>query len=111
MAVGATLQLEAGQSWNAAGSPIGGDPVSFESSDPDTVTVDERGLLTAGETPGRAIVTAASGELTVEVAVEVVLPASAVVVRPSSLELDTDETAGLSWTVTDENGQPVEEPP
>ncbi len=109
VAVGATLQLEAAVV-DAAGSTIGDGPVSFESSDPDTVTVDERGLLTAGETPGRAIVTAASGELTVEVAVEVVLPTSAVVVRPSSLELDTDETAGLSWTVTDENGQPVEEP-
>ncbi len=109
VAVGATLQLEAAVV-DAAGSPIGDGPVSFESSDPDTVTVDERGLLTAGETPGRATVTAASGELTAEVAVEVVLPASAIVVRPSSLALDTDEIAGLSVTVTDENGQPIEEP-
>ena len=108
VAVGATLQLEAAvvDAWK----PHRDGPVSFESSDPDTVTVDERGLLTAGEARGRAVVTAISGELTAEVAVEVVFPASAFWWSGrKSLELDTDETAGLA-TVTDANGQRPKNP-
>lgn len=103
-----TLQLQAGVV-DASGRDVSGYPVSFASSDTAVLTVSPTGLLTSIGSAGSSRITASAGggDFTAEVEAVVVLPASAIVVSPRSLELDTGEQQGLVVTVTDEGGQPV----
>jgi YVTN family beta-propeller protein len=91
---------------DAAGREIDDLAVTFESSEPGIVTVDSRGLLTSVGPLGLSTITAASGELTGSVEAEVVLAPSAILVSPTSLELNRGEIAFLSVIVTDENSEP-----
>jgi uncharacterized protein YjdB len=104
--VAGTLQLDASVV-DASGQAIPGHSLSFSSIDPALLTVDQSGLLTSVGDTGSALITVASGDLTAEVEAEVVLPASAVVVSPRSLELDTQQGEVLLVTVTDARGAPL----
>ncbi len=101
-----TLQLEA-TLVDANGREVDGGAITFRSSADTILTVDETGLLTPAGRLGSARIIAGSGDLTGEVEATVVLPQSALVVTPASLELDTGEGAGLTPILTDANGQPV----
>jgi len=101
-----TLQLTA-TVVDAAGQEINGQAVTFRSSAATVLTVDDAGLLMSVGSTGSSLITAASGDITAEVEAAVVLPPSAVVVSPGSLELDTGAQKELVVTVTDENGEPV----
>ena len=105
---GGTVQLTA-VVVDATGGEIDGHPVTFRSSDPTVLTVGGDGLLTSPGPLGSSTITASSGDISAEVEAVVILPPSALVVRPASLELDTGELQALSVTVTDENGEPVPE--
>jgi uncharacterized protein YjdB len=105
---GGTVQLTA-VVVDAAGDEISGHPVTFRSSDPTVLAVDGDGLLASPGPVGSSTITATSGDISAEVEAVVVLPPSALVVSPASLELDTGELQALSVTVTDENGEPVPE--
>ena len=111
LVTGGTLQLTA-TVVDASGEEVPGQDVSFRSSDPAFLTVDDAGLLTSSfQYAGSALITATSGELAAEVDVTVVLPASSVVGLPESLELNTFEVQFLSLTITDEDGEPVTDAP
>jgi uncharacterized protein YjdB len=101
-----TLQLAA-TVVDASGREITGHTVTFQSSDTTVLTVDDSGLLTSVGGTGSSLISAVSGDITAEVEAAVALPPSAIVVSPRSLELDTGQEAGLAFTVTDENGEPV----
>ncbi len=107
--VGARLQLAAA-AVDASGDEMPDQAVTFRSSDATVLTVDETGLLTSVGSVGSSLITAATGEISAEVLVPVVLPASAIVVNPRTLNLDTGEEVTLSVTVTDQNAQPVTDP-
>ena len=104
--VGGTLQLTAAV-LDATGQELAGEAVTFQSSDPAILTVDDGGLLTSVGGTGSSTITAASGGISAEVVAEAVLPPSAIVVQPRSLDLDTGEQVTLAFTVTDEAVRPV----
>lgn len=95
---------------DAAGRAIEGEPMTFESSEPEIVTVTGTGLLTAVGPLGTASVTAASGELTGRIEAEVVLAPSTVLVEPAGLTLPRGSSMQLVVTVTDEDSEPVSNP-
>jgi len=101
-----TLQLEVAIV-DASGRALDGHPVSFESGDTTILTVSDAGLLASTGASGTSLITMESGDLTATVEAEVVLPPSAFIVRPRSLELDTDELGSLRFTVTEKNGKPL----
>lgn len=101
-----TLQLEAAVV-DASGRAIDGHTVGFRSGDTTILTVDGAGLLTSTGNLGTSLITVESGDLAATVEAEVVLPPSALVVRPTSLELDTDELADIRYFVTEANGKPL----
>lgn len=92
---GGTVQLTA-VVVDAAGGEIDGHPVTFRSSDPTVLTVEGDGLFTSPGPLGSSTITASSGDISAEVEAVVVLPPSALVVRPASLELDTGELQAFS---------------
>ena len=92
---------------DAAGGEVEGEPITFHSSDPTIVTVSGSGLVTSPGPLGTATITATSGDIAAEVEAVVVLPSSALVVRPASLVVNVGDVGALSVTVTDENGEPV----
>ena len=110
LVTGGTLQLTA-TVVDASGEGIPGQDVSFRSSEPGLLTVDDAGLLTSAGFAGGALITATSGEISAEVDVTVVLPASSLLGMPESLELNTFEVQLLFLTVTDEDGEPVPDAP
>ncbi len=91
---------------DADGRAIDGEPVEFQSSDLSVLTVSASGLLTSVGPLGTSIVSAASGDVTAEVEARVVMAPSTLYVSPASLELAPGEFAQLSYTVTDEAGDP-----
>jgi hypothetical protein len=99
-----TLQLEAAVV-DASGRPIDGHTVSFESSDTTVLTVDESGALSSTGAFGSSLITVESGDLVATVKADVALPPSTLFVRPSSLELDTDDVQGIGFFVTEKNGK------
>ena len=103
---GATRQLTA-TVVDDDGRAIPGEPMAFESSEPDLVTVSEAGLLTSVGGLGTATIIAASGDLTAEVEAEVVPPPSSLYVSPTSLRLAVGEAVQLYIIVTDENGDSI----
>ena len=92
---------------DADGRAIDGEPVAFESAEPDVVTVSEDGLLTSIGSLDTITITAGSGPHTTEVEAEVVPPPSALTVSPTSLRLAAGEFRQLYIIVTDENGEPL----
>ena len=104
--VGETLQLDA-TVVDASGQEISGQEITFRSSDATVLTVDDAGLLTSAGSTGGSVITAASGDITTEVEAEVVLPPSAVVANPRTLDLDTGEQVALFFTVTGVDGEPI----
>ncbi len=91
---------------DADGRAIDGEPVDFQSSDLSVLTVSASGLLTSVGPLGTSIVSAASGDVSAEVEARVVMGPSTLYVSPTSLELAPGEFAQLSYTVTDEAGDP-----
>jgi hypothetical protein len=104
--MGGTRQLTA-TVVDDGGRAIAGEPVTFASSDPSVLTVDESGLLTSVGPLGSSIINAASGSLTTEVEARVVLGPSAIFVAPAALALHPEEDASLTVTVTDASGDSI----
>jgi hypothetical protein len=84
--------------------------VTFESAEPDVVTVSEAGLLTSIGSLDTVTITASSGGLATELEALVVPPPSSLVVVPRSLRLAAGEFAQLYIVVTDENGDSIPAP-
>jgi uncharacterized protein YjdB len=109
VALGGTTQLTA-TVVDADGRAIEGEPVTFASSDLSVLTVSESGLLTSVGPLGTSVVSAVSGDVTAEVEARVVVGPSTLYVSPTSLELESGQSAQLSITVTDENGDSIPGP-
>ena len=101
-----TLQLTA-TVVDASGGEIEDAPLFFQSNADATLAVDNGGLLTSVGDTGTALITVASGEITARVEAAVVLPPSALLVRPRSFELDTGEDRFIRIILTDANGEVV----
>jgi hypothetical protein len=104
--MGGTLQLDANVV-NAEGRALEDEPVSFESAEPDVLTVDDGGLLTSVGSLDTVTIAATSGDLETEVQALIVPPPSALVVVPRSLTLAAGENAQLYIVVTDEHGDSI----
>jgi trimeric autotransporter adhesin len=101
-AVGQTSQVEVTVE-DEGGTPIEGAEISWTSSDQAVATVDSDGVIEAVGA-GTAIITATSGDLTVEIEV-VVQPAAAITIEPSELALASIGASGeLTAVVTDATG-------
>ena len=81
--MGGTLQLDAAVV-NADGRAIEDEPLSFESAEPDVLTVSDGGLLRSVGSLDTVTITATSGDLATQVEVLVVPPPSALTVVPRS---------------------------
>jgi uncharacterized protein YjdB len=92
---------------DADGRATDGEPVAFESAEPDVVTVSEDGLLISIGSLDTVTITAASGSHIAEIEAEVVPPPSTLTVSPTSLKLAAGEFRRLYIIVTDENGDSI----
>jgi len=92
---------------DADGRAIDGEAVTFESAEPDVVTVSDGGLLTSVGWLDTVTITATSGDLAAEVEAKVVPPPSSLVVGPSSLRLAVGDWVQLYIIVTDEHGDSI----
>jgi uncharacterized protein YjdB len=104
--MGGTRQLTA-TVVDADGRAIEGEAVTFESAEPDVVTVSDGGLLSSVGSLDTVTITATSGDLAAEVQAQVVPPPSSLVVSPSSLRLAVGEVVQLYIIVTDEHGDSI----
>jgi uncharacterized protein YjdB len=104
--MGGTCQLTA-TVVDADGRAIEGEAVTFESAEPDVVTVSDGGLLSSVGSLDTVTITATSGDLAAEVQAQVVPPPSSLVVSPSSLRLAVGEARQLYIIVTDEHGDSI----
>jgi len=107
--MGGTLQLNVAVV-NADGQAIEDERVTFESAEPDVVTVSDAGILTSVGSLDTVGITMTSGDLAAEVPALVVPPPSSLVVVPRSLSLTAGEHFQLYIVVTDENGDSITEP-
>ena len=92
---------------DAEGRAIEDEPLTFASSDLSILTVSTTGLLTSVGPVGSSIITVTGGDLERQVEARVVLTPSSMFVSPGSLDLESDESALLSVTVSDENGDSI----
>jgi uncharacterized protein YjdB len=104
--LGGTTQLTA-TVVDAAGRAIPDQPLTFVSGSPEVITVSARGLLTAVGSVGSSHIEVASGQLTGSVEAAAVLPPSAIVVEPRTLELQLGQIVSLGVVVTNELSQVV----
>ena len=107
--MGGTLQLDAAVV-NADGRAIEDEPLSFESAEPDVLTVSDGGLLRSVGSLDTVTITATSGDLATQVEVLVVPPPSALTVVPRSLTVPAGDIAQLYIIVTDEHGDSIPSP-
>ncbi|MEW5931019.1 MAG: Ig-like domain-containing protein [Gemmatimonadota bacterium] len=107
--VGATLQLTATPR-NAAGNPLSGREVTWQSSAPGIATVDADGTVT-GVAPGAATITATSegrtGTSTITVVAPPPAPVASVTVTPPTAEVQAGGTVQLTATPRDAAGNPL----
>ena len=106
--MGGTRQLNAAVV-DADGRAIEDEPVTFESAEPEVVTVGDDGLLTSVGTLDTVTIAVTSGDLAAEVDAVVVPPPSSLVVLPRSLRLASGESFLLYIIVTDEHGDSIPE--
>jgi len=105
--VGKTMQLTA-KLKDAAGTPLTGRPVTWESSNPSVATVSSSGLVT-GVAPGSSTITATSEGTGGRAAITVtVIPVAAVAVWPQSSSIPVGLTLKLTATPKDRAGNPLE---
>lgn len=104
--MGGTLQLDVAVV-NADGQAMEDEQVTFESAEPEVVTVSDAGLLTSVGSLDTVTITATSGELAAEVEALVVPPPSSLVVVPRSLRLAAGDFVQLYIVVTDEHGDSI----
>jgi uncharacterized protein YjdB len=107
--VGGTVQLTATPR-DAAGNPLTGRTVTWESSNPGVATVDANGRVTA-VAPGTATIRATSegrtGTSTITVTAPPPAPVASVGVSPPTGELDVGGTLQLTATPRDAAGNPL----
>jgi uncharacterized protein YjdB len=107
--VGGTVQLTATPR-DAAGNPLTGRQVTWESTAPGIATVDENGRVTA-VAPGTATIRATSegrtGTSTITVTAPPPAPVASVAVSPATGELDVGGTLQLTATPRDAAGNPL----
>ncbi len=106
-ALGDTLRLAA-EVRDQAGRPMPGEAVMWAASDTLVATVDATGLVTAVGN-GTATVTATSGELAGDAAVEVMQVARRVTLTPSADTLILGDSLRLAAEALDANGHPVDD--
>ena len=104
-ALGDTLRLAA-EVRDQAGRPMPGEAVMWSGGDPLVATVDASGLVTAVGN-GMATVTAASGAIAGDAAVEVMQVARSVTLTPSADTLILGDSLRLEAEALDGNGHPV----
>ena len=104
-ALGDTLRLAA-EVRDQAGRPIPGEAVVWSGGDPLVATVDASGLVTAVGN-GMATVTATSGAIEGDAAVEVMQVARSVTLTPSADTLILGDSLRLEAEALDGNGHPV----
>ena len=109
VAMGGTAQLTA-TVVDADGRAIEGYPVTFRSSDVSVLTVSPDGLLHSAGPLGTSIISVTAGDVTAEVEATVVPGPSTLLVIPDMLDLVVGGQEFLSVTVTDENGDIVQQP-
>jgi uncharacterized protein YjdB len=103
VAIGGTVALQA-VAYDASGAQLSGRAVTWATSAPQVATVDASGNVTA-VTAGTAIVTGTCEGKTASATITVtVIPVAAVTVTPGSATLTVGQTASLSATATDANG-------
>ena len=106
MSIGQTAQLTATVR-DGNGQPVADAAVTWQSSDESVATVDAQGLVTAVMN-GAAIITARSGNASATVNVTVAQTTASIVIEPDMVSLmSIGQTAQLTATVRDGNGQPV----
>ena len=102
----ATQQLTATLK-DAAGNPLTGRVVTWESSDPALATVTETGLVT-GRAVGSVTITATSeGQSGAAVVTVTPVPVATVTVAPATASVNMGETLQLTATARDQNGNPL----
>lgn len=107
LSVGETAQLDA-TVLDTDGDPLPDEPVSFTSSDEAVATVDADGVVTA-VSPGAATITAEADGFT-DTSEITVRTASEISVEPADTTLTVGETAAITVTVLDFEGNPVVDP-
>src|SRR5207253_2619736 len=104
--VGQTLQLAATPK-DASGNPLSGRAVTWTSGNTAVATVSASGLVTA-VAAGSATITASSEGRSGTAAITVkTVPVAAVAVTPASLSVQVGQTAQLTATPQDANGNPL----
>ena len=104
--VGQTVQLTATPK-DANGNPLSGRTVTWASSNTAVATVSASGLVT-GKTAGTATITATSEGKSGASAITVTpVPVASVTVTPASASIQTGQTAQLTATPKDVNGNPL----
>ena len=108
---GDTLRLAA-EAFDANGHPVAGAEFAWSSSDSAVAAVDTAGLATAAG-PGRAAVTATSGDASGQAELLVIAPAPAAIrVTPGSVALAAlGDTIRLAAEVLDQRGRTMEDEP
>ncbi|UCC71425.1 MAG: protein kinase [Gemmatimonadota bacterium] len=107
---GHTLQLQA-TPLDAAGQPLAGREVTWQSSDPEVASVSESGLLEARE-PGSAAITATCEDRVETVAIEVApIRAEAVRVRPSRRVMAVGHSVQMRAIVRGSDGSRLHDRP
>ena len=108
---GDTLRLAA-EAFDANGHPVAGAEFAWSSSDSAVAAVDTAGLATAAG-PGRAAVTATSGDASGQAELLVIAPAPAAIrVTPDSVALAAlGDTIRLAAEVLDQRGRAMEDEP
>ena len=104
--VGATVQLQA-TTTDSAGNVLTGRTITWSSNNGAVATVSGSGLVTASAT-GSATITATSGGQSGTASITVSsVPVASVTVSPASVSLQTGQTAQLTATPKDANGNPL----
>ena len=107
-AIGRTFQFTA-RVFDQNNSVMSGAIVNWSSDNIGIVTVSANGLVTAVKN-GNAVITARSGTASATVTVRVAQTVASLLIEPTSATLmSIGATVELSATVSDENGQPVED--
>jgi trimeric autotransporter adhesin len=104
-----TLQLIATPE-NASGSPIGGQTITWSSSDPYTASVSSTGLVTVIKTGGigYTIISATTGGQTGTSTINLIAaPVATVTLSPTSVTLNASQTAQLTATAKDQYGDVI----
>jgi outer membrane protein assembly factor BamB len=93
--------------FDANGALVTGVSVSFESNDPDMISVTRSGLVTADGSAGSTAVTVRAGAASVQVPVTVTQVPGSITFTPSQLTIPQGQSAPVTITLRDMAGDPI----